>query len=285
MNENSPLKTPAINAWLQEASAELQSAGIPSARLDAELILAHTLQHPRTYLHAHGDEQLTARQAEIANARLHLRTERTPLAYIIGHKEFYGHQFKVTPSTLIPRPESEVMIDLLLEADRQTHLPLHPVRRLVDVGTGSGCLGISAKLALPDLQVTLLDISRHALAVAEDNARRLKADVICLQSNLLAQYPFKAHYVLANLPYVDPAWERSQETNYEPDLALFAERGGLALIERLLDELPDHLTSTGHVFFEADQRQHTAIIDLSKSHGFALAAHRGLILDFVRRDN
>ena len=116
MNENSPLKTPAISSWLRTAAASLKQAGIDSARLDAELILAHTLQKSRTYLHAHGDEILSPRQAEIADARLHLRVERTPLAYIIGHKEFYGHQFKVTPSTLIPRPESEVMLELLLEA-------------------------------------------------------------------------------------------------------------------------------------------------------------------------
>lgn len=282
MNENSPLKTPAISSWLRTAAASLKQAGIDSARLDAELILAHTLQKSRTYLHAHGDEILSPRQAEIADARLHLRVERTPLAYIIGHKEFYGHQFKVTPSTLIPRPESEVMLELLLEADRQTTLPLHPRRRLVDVGTGSGCLGISAKLALPDLQVTLIDISRHALTVAEANARQLKADVLCLQSNLLAQYPFKAHYILANLPYVDPAWQRSQETNYEPDLALFADRGGLALIEQLLDEIPEHLTSTGHAFIEADPRQHAAIIETAKSHGLRVHTTRGFIIDFVR---
>lgn len=282
MSENLPPKTPAINDWLQSATTELKAAGINSARLDAELILAHTIQKSRTYLHAHGDEPLTLRQREIAGARLQLRIERTPLAYIIGHKEFYGHQFKVTPSTLIPRPESEAIIDLLLEADKQTSLPIQPIRRLVDVGTGSGCLGISAKLALPDLRVTLLDISRHALTVAEENAKRLHADVQVLQSNLLAQYPMKAHYIIANLPYVDPEWERSEETAYEPDLALFAEHGGLALIDRLLDEIPDHLTATGHVFIEADPRQHPAIIKTAARQGLIPHATRGFIIDFVR---
>lgn len=282
MSANLPLRTPAISCWLQDATKQLTELGIASAKLDAEIILAHTLQHSRTYLHAHGDELLTTRQAEIADARLHLRAERTPVAYIIGHKEFYGHLFKVTPSTLIPRPESEVIIELLLEADRQTSLPLQARRRLVDVGTGSGCLGISAKLALPDLNVTLIDVSRYALKVAEENARELKADVQCLQSNLLAQYPFTAHYIIANLPYVDPTWERSPETNYEPELALFAEQNGLALINRLLEQTPDHLAHGGHLFIEADPRQHPAIIQTAKRQGLTLATQQDFILDFTR---
>lgn len=282
MNENSPQQTPAINSWLHDATLELVGAGISSAKLDAELILAHTIGKPRTYLHAHDDEPLTDRQREIANARLRLRVERTPLAYIIGHKEFYGHRFKVTPSTLIPRPESEAMIDLLIEADRQTSLPLSAPRRLVDVGTGSGCLGISAKLALPELDVTLIDVSRHALTVAEYNARALHADVTLLQSNLLSSYPFTAHYILANLPYVDRQWERSPETKYEPELALFADRDGLALIDKLLADAPARLSAGGHVFIEADQRQHDAIVATAKTHGLRLNAHRGLILDFIR---
>lgn len=281
MNENLPLKTPAISTWLQDATRQLAAAGIDSAKLDAEIILAHTLQHPRTYLHAHGDELLTPRQAEIADARLHLRVERTPVAYIIGHKEFYGHMFKVTPSTLIPRPESEDMIDLLIEADRQLHLPLR-TRRLVDVGTGSGCLGISAKLALPDLDVTLVDVSRYALKVAEENAKTLEADVLCLQSNLLTDYPFTAHYILANLPYVDPEWERSPETNYEPELALFAEQEGLSLIFRLIEQTPERLVRGGHLLIEADPRQHPAIIRAAKRQDLVLAASRGFILDFTR---
>lgn len=283
MNENSPQPTLAISAWLHQATVTLVGAGISSAKLDAELILAHTLAKPRTYLHAHGDDQLSARHTEIADARLRLRVERTPLAYIIGHKEFYGHRFKVTPATLIPRPESEDMIDLLIEADRQTSLPLHATRRLVDVGTGSGCLGISAKLALPDLTVTLIDVSRHALAVAEYNATALHADVTTLQGNLLSNYPLDAQYILANLPYVDHEWQRSPETNYEPALALFAEHDGLALINQLLADTQAHLASGGHIFIEADLRQHDAIIATAKTHGLTLHARRGLILDFIRR--
>ena len=100
-------KTYPIRIWLRDAAEQLASVGIPSALLDAEIILAHTLRKSRTWLHAHGDETINIRDLEIANARLDLRLDRTPIAYIIGHKEFYSRLFKVTPSVLIPRPESE----------------------------------------------------------------------------------------------------------------------------------------------------------------------------------
>lgn len=282
MNENLPPKTPAISAWLHHATHSLVGAGISSAKLDAELILSHTIGRPRTYLHAHSDELIGERHLEIANARLQLRIERTPLAYIIGHKEFYGHLFKVTPATLIPRPESEVMIDILLNDERRAQLPLHATRRLVDVGTGSGCLGISAKLALPDMSVTLLDVSRHALQVARDNAANLGADVTVQQSNLLSNYPFTAHYILANLPYVDRSWERSRETNYEPALALFADHGGLALIRRLIAQTPDHLARGGHLLIEADPRQHDDIVAYAKPYGLSETIRHGFIIDLIR---
>lgn len=283
MNENLPPKTPAINDWLTLATRQLIGAGIGSAKLDAEIILAHTLRHGRTYLHAHGDELLTLRQQEIANARLHLRLDRTPVAYIIGHKEFYGHMFQVTPATLIPRPESEVMIEILLELNTQPSLLPTGTRRLVDVGTGSGCLGISAKLALPELDVTLVDISRHALAVATKNAANLKADAQLHISNLLTDYPFMADFILANLPYVDTAWERSPETQYEPSLALFADHDGLALINKLILQTDDHLKPGGYLLLEADPRQHEAIIATAKARGLELVARRGFIVAFVRR--
>lgn len=279
MNENSQPQMPAVKDWLHTATNQLKEAGIPSARLDAEIILAHTLRRSRTYLHAHDDEILGDRDEEIANARLLLRCDRTPVAYIIGHKEFYGRRFKVTPSTLIPRPESETVITLLKELlPKGLSLIQEQPQRLVDIGTGSGCLGITAKLEMPELSVTLCDISNHALNVAKTNAKNLEADVTILRSNLLADYPFAPSIILANLPYVDPQWERSPETNYEPKEALFADDSGLALIKQLIDEASVRLTKDGLVLLEADPRQHSAIARYAKSHGFAVRGHRDFIV-------
>lgn len=279
MNENSPLPAPAINDWLREATDQLKKAGIPTPRLDAEVILAHTLRRSRTYLHAHDDETLSDRDEEIANARILLRIDRTPVAYIIGHKEFYGRRFKVTPSTLIPRPESETIIALLMELwPRSSLLPGAIPKRLVDIGTGSGCLGITAKLELPELDVTLCDISNHALNVAKTNAKTLEADVTVIRSDLLADYPFSPDIVLANLPYVDTSWERSPETNYEPQEALFADDAGLAIIKKLINDAATRLAPNGLLFLETDPRQHAALAGHAKNHGFAVRAHRDFIV-------
>lgn len=242
-----------IQAWLRDSAEMLADAGITSALLDAELILAHTVRKNRTWLHAHHDERLTERQLEIAYARLQLRLDRTPLAYIIGHKEFYGRLFKVTPSVLIPRPESEAIITCLRQYGPHTG-------RLVDVGTGSGCLGITAKLEIPALDVTLTDNSRHALAVARENTARLHAHVDIIQSDLLSDTFGTFDGIIANLPYVDASWERSPETNCEPSEALFANNNGLALINKLLTQTGTALNNSGWLYLEADPRQHTAII-------------------------
>ena len=244
-----------VQDWLKTASDELADSLIPSARLDAEIILAHTLNKPRTWLHAHTDEEIDPRKLDIANARLQLRLERVPIAYIVGHKDFYGRRFMVTPATLIPRPESEALIELL-----KKYMPKN-AKHLVDVGTGSGCLGITAKLEYPALDVSLLDTSKQALLVAEKNCLAHDVSAHMVSSDLLAKYPFKADIVIANLPYVDTSWDVSPETNAEPPEALYADDNGLALILKLIDQIPFHTAENTLVLLEADPRQHQQIID------------------------
>jgi release factor glutamine methyltransferase len=259
-----------IAEWIDQATDSLKKAGIGSARLDAEITLAHTLRKGRTYLHAYRDDPIPLREQEIADARLRLRCDRTPIAYIIGHKEFYGRRFRVTPSTLIPRPESEEIITVLKKLlSHQTNSFLGEITRLVDVGTGSGILGITAKLEFPALDVTLLDVSKHALNVAEQNAKDLGADVAVVQSDLLTYYPFNATFIVANLPYVDPSWDRSPETEHEPQLALFAKDHGLHLIKNLITQAATRLEADGALILEADPRQHEPIKTFAGQQGFS----------------
>lgn len=273
-----------IDTWLRDATKQLVAVEIVSARLDAEIILAHTIRKPRTYLHAHGDESLEPREQEIADARLRLRYERVPIAYIIGHKEFYGRRFHVTSATLIPRPETEEMIDSLGELLPDTQrLIADQMPRLVDVGTGSGCIGITAKLEHPELSVTLADTSKHALVVAEKNARQLGAEVTLLRSDLLSEYPFTADIILANLPYVDSAWERSEETRYEPAEALFADDDGLALIKQLLKQAETKLVHGGSIILEADPRQLDAIQKAAQAHGLTERVRGRFMIGFEKR--
>lgn len=282
MNANLP-PTLSVKDWLDDATKQLVFANIGTARLDSELILAHTLRQNRSYLHAHQDDILSARDLEIANARLDLRLDHVPVAYIIGHKEFYGRRFRVSTATLIPRPETEALLDLLAEAlPKNSALITEAPLRLVDVGTGSGILGITAKLEYPELDVTLVDISRHALKVAEQNARSLHADVTTLRSDLLANYVFMADIILANLPYVDPDWERSKETQHEPEEALFAANGGKALIFELLSQTNAKLATGGTLILEADPEQHEAIKTEAKKYGLLLQAEKDYGLSFQK---
>lgn len=251
-----------ISTWLRDATKQLKNIGIASARLDAELILSHTLRKPRTYLHAHLDESIDPRRRDIANARLELRKERTPLAYITGHKDFYGRRFSVNPSVLIPRPESEDMITWLLELTATQITP----QRLIDIGTGSGCLGITAKLERPLLDVTLTDLSPRALAVAQKNADTLGAVVQTRKDNLLDRQGFEVNYALANLPYVDREWtDTSPELLHEPDEALYADEHGLRLIRQLIPQLARWLAPGGVALLEADPTQHQSISSIAES--------------------
>jgi release factor glutamine methyltransferase len=283
MNASLLPQMPAINEWLVEATRRLSLSGIPSARLDSELILAHTIRATRSHLHAHPEEILSARAVDIADARLRLRLERVPVAYIIGHKEFYGYQFYVTTATLIPRPESESLIELLKRVvPRNSTLLREAPLRLVDVGTGSGSLGITAKLLHPELDVTLSDLSRHALKIAEKNATSLAADVTILQSNLLADYPFAANIIVANLPYVDIEWERSPETDHEPANALFAAQNGKALIYELIVQTKSALVNGGSLILEADPEQHSDIVQYARNYGLLLVEKDGYGLLFEK---
>ena len=255
-----------ISTWLKHAAEHLKNAGITSAQLDAELLLANTLRKNRTYLHAHLDEEVDPRRVDIAEARLSLRLDRVPLAYILGKKEFYGREFDVSPSVLVPRPESEEMINMLLKLAPQDNQP----RTLIDVGTGSGCLGITAALELPDnWHIVLSDISPKALSVAEKNAKKLGAKVFTQKQSLLLGQFEKLDCILANLPYVDKDWKNiSPELHHEPPEALYAGEGGLKLIRELIQQAPKHMTNQGLLFIEADEEQHQTIVAFGNQNGF-----------------
>ena len=254
-----------ISEWLIDATKQLKDIGIGSPRLDAELILAETLRKPRTHLHANLETEIDPRRIDIADARLRLRLERVPLAYILGHKEFYGRDFRVTPDVLVPRPESEAIITTMLEISAGD---ISGNRSLLDVGTGSGCIGITIKLERPDISVTLSDISHSALAVAEKNADILGAKVQVKRQDLLKGQIGRLDYIIANLPYVDRDWQVSPELQHEPQGALFADNGGLALIYTLLEQTPLHLNDGGWVMLEADPEQHPLIVKAAAKCSF-----------------
>ncbi len=243
-----------IDQWLHDAADQLKQTGIQSYRLDAEILLANALERERVYVHAHGQDELAEQQRTIADALLQRRRQRIPIAYILGHKEFYGRDFSVSSDVLIPRPETESIIELI------EGLAVPEGAAIADIGTGSGAIAITLALNNPARHVTAIDVSERALAVARSNAKRLHAEVTFVQGDLLVPLTAPTDVIVANLPYVDPEWERSPETDFEPELALFANNHGLALIEKLLSQVPTHLAPAGYVVLEADPDQHKAII-------------------------
>jgi len=282
MNANLLPQTPAIKDWLLNASQQLSDANISSPNLDAEIILANSLQQSRTYLHAHPEQIICSTNYKIANKYLRLRLNHTPIAYIFGNKEFYGREFLVTSDTLIPRPESEDIINVLKKFLLSPTYYLLPTK-LVDIGTGCGCLGITAKLEFPSLDITLLDISADALKVASKNAVKLSADVSIICSNLLQKYHSNADIIIANLPYVDKNWVRSPETDFEPKLALFADDQGMSVIKKLIIQSKVILKSDGCIIIEADPCQHDSLEQFAKQHSFKIDSKLGYTMAFKRQ--
>lgn len=266
-----------IQRWLIDATTTLVEAGVPSARLDALVLLSDELGQTKAQLLAHDDESLSQEQFDSLEMKLQRRTAREPIAYIRGHQEFYGRDFALTPEVLIPRPETETLVELLETLDVE-QLPT-----LVDIGTGSGAIAITAKLEHPDWHVIATDVSEGALDVARDNASRLGADVSFLSGSLLEALAEPVDIIAANLPYVDQAWERfSPETDYEPALALFADNNGLQLIYDLLDQAPSYLNENGFILLEADPEQHDAIISYAKTKSLQHITTEGYIVVLTR---
>jgi len=248
-----------VQDWLTSRAQQLNQSNTPD--LDARLLLQHTLSVNSAWLVAHNDEELTIETVAQADALITRRMNHEPIAYLTGQKEFYGRNFTVSPDVLIPRPESEAIIDQLLALQGDTLQKL----RLVDVGSGSGCLGITSKLELPLLDVTLSDLSSAALRVAQKNATQLGAAVSVKQSDLLSAFAPNQRFdiIIANLPYVDTTWPTSPELKHEPSLALYADDGGLASIKTLLPQTKHHLENTGWLLLEADPCQHETIINVA----------------------
>lgn len=243
-----------VSSWPKRAATSQIS------HLDAELILAHALNKERVFLHAHPDYELTESEQKKAEDYLKRRQNHEPVAYILGSKEFYGREFAVTPDTLIPRPETEAIIDLVKELSLEKP-------KILDVGTGSGCIAITLKLELLESNVMAVDISEKALAVAEKNANNLHAKLEFKKSDLLKNVDEKFDIIVANLPYVDKNWDwLSPELDFEPETALYSEDFGLKDIKNLILESNTKLVEQGKLILESDISQHKAIESFVKSN-------------------
>lgn len=236
------------------------------ARLEAELLLTHALGITRTQLVAHPERAADAVQASRYPEYLERRLAGEPVAYILGEREFYGLSFQVTPAVLIPRPETELLVELALQ-----RIEPAAATRVLDVGTGSGCIAVSIARLRPHAQVVATDVSETALEVAKANALRHQAAVEfrlgdCYTPVADAQFDL----ILANPPYVaegDPHLARG-DLRYEPQCALVSGPDGLTLMRRLVAQAPRHLRPGGWLLVEHGHDQAEPVRELFQAAGF-----------------
>jgi release factor glutamine methyltransferase len=221
-------------------------------RRDAEVLLAHLLERERAWLLAHPESALSAGQLAEFSALVNRRAAREPLQYITGVQEFFGFRLKVTPATLIPRPETEHLVEAVLA---WAALQPRGALRVLDVGTGSGAIAIALAKRLPDAEVAASDVSAAALAVARDNAERLGARVRFVESDLLAAFADGPQFdvIGANPPYVphtDGAMLQAEVRDHEPHVALFGGTDGLDVYRRLIPQARAALRAGGLLAME-----------------------------------
>lgn len=275
-----------LQSWLKWAKTQIQP-------LDAELIAVRFFapkRADRSWLAAHSEMTVSKDHLGLANNCVQRRQSGVPLAYILGEKEFYGRMFYVKPGVLVPRPETETMIDVV----KSLELPEKP--RFLEIGTGSGCIAITLALEFPQSYVLATDVSMQALRIAERNDVHHEGRIELARSNLLRDLDFvrgvdgnAEHFdvVAANLPYVNRDWEWLDNTAlaFEPPMALYAKsNNGLSMYQRFFKELyyQRNLSNiwVDYVVVEADPCQHRALIKMAEKSGFVHLRTDGYIVLF-----
>ncbi|HEX3629835.1 MAG TPA: HemK family protein methyltransferase, partial [Candidatus Dormibacteraeota bacterium] len=226
-----------VKTQLARTRAALGAAGIRLPWLDAEILVAHVLDGSRERLHSHPEQPLTLQQRRRLQRLTRRRAARVPVPYLTGEREFYGYALKVSPAVLIPRPESELLVELAID-----WLRAHPgARRVIDLGTGSGAVAIAVAKAVPLVRVVARDVSARALRVAAANVGRYRlSSRIMIERADLLRGAAPTDLVLANLPYISAAQKRvrPRELEYEPALALDGGDDGLSLIRTAMTQAP-----------------------------------------------
>lgn len=265
-----------VDNWLKGATSELKNIGVATARLDALILLEDSTHKDRSWLLGHPEYRLNQNQLQKLNRQIARRAKHEPLAYIRGFSEFYGRRFRLNRHVLEPRPESETMIDLLKK------LPLPGLPLIADVGTGSGCLGITAALELPKALVDLYDIDSGALAVAKHNALLHELRLHAYKRDLLSRHVRNYMVVLANLPYVPNSWSINPAARLEPKIAIFGGSDGLDIYRRLFKSLDRMRTAPRFVLCESLPPQHLGLARIATTTGYRLRREQDFIQVFQK---
>ena len=271
----SNLKSITIKEWLADTKSKLDSVKIESklntsnTRLDVEILLLEALNKDKIFLYTDSDYILSENEIIKLNNLLDRRIKGEPIAYIIGHKEFWSLNFKVTPDVLIPRPDTELLVEQVLK-----YLPKDKNCHVADIGTGSGAIAIALAKERPNWKIHAVDLSSRALKIAKENAISNKvSNIKFYHADLLSGFnniSFKFDAIVSNPPYIDENDEyitdiNAIELNYEPRMALVARNLGLEIIERLVKQSKEYLLSDGMLFIEHGYKQKNLIISMIES--------------------
>jgi release factor glutamine methyltransferase len=262
-----------VKSILETAIHRLTATGCDTPRLDAEVLLAHSLGQERTWLYLHLSDPLDENQANKFETLLYRREQREPVAYIVGSREFFGLEFEINSSVLIPRPETELLVETALQvAIQRLQVKDHEsVISIADVGTGSGCIAIALAKHLPNVSIIATDVSRWALRLAWFNAgaHHVKDKIAFAMGNLLEPVTEPVDIIASNPPYVsraELAMAMPEVSRYEPRLALDGGEDGLDVIRLLLPQAKERLKPGGHLLVEIGSTQGQAVTQLAKIH-------------------
>lgn len=263
-----------LAATLRDAADQLTALG-EGARREAELLLCHVLGKPLSYLRTHDDTVLDADQQQRFRVLLEKRKLGEPIAYLLGEREFWSLPFLVTPDTLIPRPETELLVELALQAGDALAPAATPLS-VVDLGTGSGVIALALASERPHWQLLATDASHAALRIAQKNARRLKRDNVefLFGSWLTPLAGRRFHLIVSNPPYIASADPHLRDLGFEPQSALVAGNDGLDDIRIIVREAPAHLHDGGWLLIEHGYDQGDAVRALFMAAGFAAVETR-----------
>lgn len=250
--------------WLKQAVSRLSASD--SAKRDAEILLEQATGRSRTYLIAFSETELTALEQQQAEQLLQRREKGEPIAYIVGEREFWSLPLYVSPATLIPRPDTECLVEQALA--RLTNHPCH----LLDLGTGTGAIALALASELPHSQVIGVDFNPEAVALAQRNQQRLNiANVQFIQSDWFTSLSFRQFdMIISNPPYIDENDNHLGEgdVRFEPASALIAKNEGLADLAHIIVESKNYLKNQGWVLVEHGWTQGSAVRDLFAKHGY-----------------
>ncbi len=275
-----------VGSILQRVVRILSRAGVPQPRRDAELLLSEAVAKPREYLFSHPEASFPAARLPWLAAAVRKRRRHFPLQYLLGEQEFFGRRFRVSPAVLIPRPETEVVVEQALKT-----LTGFSQQRLlgIDLGTGSGCIAITLAREEPRLRIVAVDNSEAALAVAASNARRLEAGSavwFCASDLFSGLRPGpRFHLMVANPPYVDPRkWREVDESvrRYEPKAAVFAPPDGLSIYRRILQRGPFYLAPAGRLVLELGYDVEEGVVAAASAQGWELCRRTRDLAGIVR---